>query len=316
MLNIALPLFIFTVVSTSFLFYQIFGPNNLSQAQYTVLILICLTTFVGSIVTGILTYLAVPVRRFSSKDQDNLELKDLRINLNTWLKKNQLLSDEAKLELKNQIVNNINNETTKEYLDELTKQIKDSEYRSDIYDRRLATLKRVYEQSDNLIKRGNVNLGLGITAAILGVVILMYFVLVDRVQADSIPSFIISSLPRLTIVIIVESFSFFFLRVYRSTLNEIKYFQNEATSIEHRFVALETAIQLNKKDLIESCVNTFINLERNLILTTGQTTQEILKEKDNIDDLRLSPSYLIDLIDAINKTPNISTQDKDLFEKT
>jgi hypothetical protein len=89
-------------------------------------------------------------------------------------------------------------------------------------------------------------------------------------------------LPRLSIVLIIEVFSYFFLRLYKSSLAEIKYFQNEATNIEHNFVDLEAAISIEDKTLIEKCIYTFLAVERNPVMGKNQTTREIIQETADV----------------------------------
>lgn len=64
---------------------------------------------------------------------------------------------------------------------------------------------------------------------------------------------------------IIEVFSYFFLKLYKSSLSEIKYFQNEATNIEYSFVALETALKVDDSDLVKQCVNKMLNVERTIL---------------------------------------------------
>ena len=54
--------------------------------------------------------------------------------------------------------------------------------------------------------------------------------------------------PRLTLSIFIEFFSFFFLRLYKTGISEIKYFQNELTNAELKFIAVEKAIMTEKDD--------------------------------------------------------------------
>lgn len=50
-------------------------------------------------------------------------------------------------------------------------------------------------------------------------------------------NFVIQFFPRLTLVAVIELFSYFFLRLYKQAIDEIRYFQNEITNIELKLSA-------------------------------------------------------------------------------
>lgn len=92
--------------------------------------------------------------------------------------------------------------------------------------------------------------------------------------------FLISFIPRLSVSIFIELFSFFFLRMYKRNLDEIKYLNNERTNIELKLIALESAI-LNKDDenTLGKILIELSKTERNFILKKGESTVEVEKEK-------------------------------------
>lgn len=123
--------------------------------------------------------------------------------------------------------------------------------------RTLATVK-VLEQ------RGRVNLSLGMTIAIAGLVYLSYIVLQFPAPSD-LSGFISTFLPKLSLVLLIETFAYFFLLLYRSGLQEIKYFQNEATNVELYAASLELALARNDEKLITACVRRLIHIDRNAV---------------------------------------------------
>ncbi len=56
---------------------------------------------------------------------------------------------------------------------------------------------------------------------------------------------------RVSLPIFMQVFAYFFLRLYRYGLFEIKYFQNEITSAQLRIIALETILMKGSKETIE-----------------------------------------------------------------
>lgn len=203
-----------------------------------------------------------------------------------------------------EILERIKSEANAAFIDSLKNEIKESEYRLDIFKRGKSTLDRIYKEIDALGRRGTVNLVLGVITALSGVIALSFFVLAKEGAHASLSDFAMDFLPRLSIVLIIEVFSYFFLRLYKASLSEIKYFQNEATNIEHSFVALEAAISINDKNLIERCVHTFLAVERNPIMTDGQTTREITQETQSSKDTPVSPEVLVKIIEALRKNEN------------
>ncbi|WP_434155799.1 hypothetical protein [Pseudomonas sp. JZ134] len=195
----------------------------------------------------------------------------------------------------------IEKKSSEEFIEELRKSIKGNDFRESLKQSRQATLERIYSEIYALGRRGTVNLILGVLTALVGIITLTFFVLTNDNHQQSLGEFAISYLPRLSIVVIIEVFSYFFLRLYKSSLSEIKYFQNEATNIEYNFVALEAAIEYGEKTFIEVCLNKFISIERNPVFLDGQETRELKEAKLEADSLRFSPEYLVKVIEAVKK---------------
>jgi hypothetical protein len=145
------------------------------------------------------------------------------------------------------------------------------------------SVERLENQITALQTRGNINLLVGIGTTFLGLAFLIYFVFTTKSLRPSLLSFVMQFGPRLSFVIFMQVFAYFFLRLYKSSLEEIKYFQNEITNIECRLLSLTTAIRVGQDD---ACREVLVNLgltERNHILEKGQTTVELEKTKIDID---------------------------------
>jgi len=85
-------------------------------------------------------------------------------------------------------------------------------------------------------------------------------------------------LPKLSLVLFVEVFSFFFLRLYKESLDEIKYFQNELTNAELRFLAMEAALlEGGASAVLASVIRGLAATERNFILKKGESTVDLRK---------------------------------------
>jgi len=135
--------------------------------------------------------------------------------------------------------------------------------------------------------------------ALSGVGLLAYMVLGSNDKPADLTSFLMAFLPRLSIVAIVELFSYFFLRLYKSSLADIKYFQNEATNIESALLALRVTLRLQSAPEIKQAVTALLSVDRNTPLAAGLTTREIEDAKLFKDPASVSIQSLIEIIKAL-----------------
>ena len=95
-------------------------------------------------------------------------------------------------------------------------------------------------------------------------------------------------------------FSFFFLKLYKSGLSEIKYFQNELTNVEMKFISLDISLRGKNTELISDVVSEFSKTERNFILNKGQTTVEIERGKLDNEVINNAVSSFSKFVEVIN----------------
>jgi uncharacterized membrane protein len=121
----------------------------------------------------------------------------------------------------------------------------------------LGIRKRLTSEIRDLSKRAHINLLVGSIFSSVGFAfILIYFFVSDNISTESsingstlFSSFILKFIPRITLLIFTNVFSFFFLNLYRQMLNEIKYFQNEITSIELKQIAIMYCEKLGDQEI-------------------------------------------------------------------
>ncbi len=169
--------------------------------------------------------------------------------------------------------------TSAEFLRDLRKELAENEYAASILRRAEATLERNYREIAALTRRGNLNLVLGVITALIGMAVLSYAALAEQHGGKDFQEFVLRFLPRVSVVAIIELFSYFFLRLYKASLGDIKYFQNEATNIELQFLGLLTALKQNNADLLKEAVQSFLKTERNPLLSGDQRRAEHDLEK-------------------------------------
>ncbi|NIF35372.1 hypothetical protein F3J30_02320 [Enterobacter sp. Tr-810] len=172
-------------------------------------------------------------------------------------------------------------------------------------------LNRVREQLDGtrlrlrgeiaaLGRRGNVNLVIGVLTTIVAVGILANTVLNLELKLPS-ETLIAHLAPRITLSLFIEVFSFFFLKLYKSGLSEIKYFQNELTNVEMKFISLDICLRSKSTELISDVVCEFSKTERNFILNKGQTTVEIERGKLDNEVINNAVSSFSKFVEVIKK---------------
>lgn len=144
---------------------------------------------------------------------------------------------------------------------------------------------RLESEVQNLAKRGNINLILGMATTLAGLSILGYSVF-NAPELSSVVALAAHFIPRISLVLLIEVFAYFFLKLYKQGLNEIKYFQNEITNIESKFLALRLSSEANQSDCIKEVVTNLLGTERNFVLEKDQTTIDL--ERVRIDQKQRS----------------------------
>jgi hypothetical protein len=135
---------------------------------------------------------------------------------------------------------------------------------------------RVSYEIRRLSYSANLNLAVGSVITIAAVSALGYEVYFNSETYTGIIPLLSHYVPRISLVVLIEVFAFFFLRIYKANLAEIKYFHNEKTNIDLIFRAIEISADSNmevKKLTIESLLKT----ERNFILKKDETTVDLQK---------------------------------------
>jgi hypothetical protein len=144
-------------------------------------------------------------------------------------------------------------------------------------------LERLNDEVDDLMRRANINLYIGIGVTVVGVFVLVWLVLseggIDEIAKENVTTLTFWLVSRLSVIVLIEVFAYFFLRLYRYSLFEIKYFQNEITNSEFRLIALETAFRSADVDAIKKACVEMLRVERNVILKKGETTLSLRKDE-------------------------------------
>lgn len=208
-----------------------------------------------------------------------------------------------------QVIQSIKSTMSKELADNLFKSAKSAlsnnvaenkyflEFRKELQ----KTKVRLTNEISALTRRGNLNLVIGGVTTILAVSLLGYVVLTAKSNALELKDFIWHYIPRITVSVFIQIFSFFFLRLYRNSLDDIKYFQNELTNVDSRFASLEAALILGDKEVISNVINEVANTDRNSKLKKGESTVALEKLREENKSLGEMLGSAKDLISSIKK---------------
>jgi hypothetical protein len=244
----------------------------------------------------------------SSYDENKDRFSDLESRFNEMKSLNQASGSISEAD-KVQLLDSLKAKFSESLEGDLTAEIKES-LQKQIVDERLNYLRKNMESSlfrlskevADLSRRGNLNLIIGALATLAGFLIFGMMVL-DENFSPSPENFISSFIPRLSLVILIEVFAYFFLGLYKSSLGEIKYFQNEITNIESKYAAMEYAVQYGDKESINSILMQFANTERNFLLKKGESTVLIEQDRMNSESQNSFLQKITDLVSATN-APN------------
>lgn len=184
--------------------------------------------------------------------------------------------DDTKKSIKNKLMAGLVIEASAE----LKKDI--SRFSSDKYleDLHSETKERLLSEIESQTTKGIFSLSLGVVTASIGMVILAVSAFGQN-DAKNYVEYILHYLPRLSIALVIEIFAYFFLKLYKKSLDEIKYFQNELTNIEMKFLGLMTIKRTSSEHDLKELASELMKTERNYILEKGQTT--IFLERDRMN---------------------------------
>ncbi len=84
--------------------------------------------------------------------------------------------------------------------------------------------------------------------------------------------------PRVSLAVFVEAFAYFFLRLYKSGLEDLKYYENEITNLEAWALAAEIAL-VTEDEAIGSVTAALASVERNFRLAKGESTVGLERER-------------------------------------
>lgn len=117
-------------------------------------------------------------------------------------------------------------------------------------------IERLSREIESLSRRANLNLVIGVLTTCVAVGLLVYLVLGSTSEHATVLSLMSEYLPRVTVALFIEAFAFFFLRLYKSNLEEIKYYQEKISTISHEQTVYEIVLHSQDQDILSNYVKT------------------------------------------------------------
>jgi multisubunit Na+/H+ antiporter MnhE subunit len=155
---------------------------------------------------------------------------------------------------------------------------------------------RINGELTRLRKSANLNLVIGTLTTICAIMALGYEVFNNDLIFSDATKVLSHYIPRISLIVFVEIFAFFFLKLYKATLSDIKYFNNEKTNVDFKIVSLKTALNTSDLSLIKTMLEELIKTERNFKLGKNESTVELEKIKNDA----ISSHVIAQLLESAN----------------
>lgn len=202
----------------------------------------------------------------------------------------------------------INEQLSQEVIDTFeekgNKELKVEKRYNQIIENFLNIEERINSEVRSLNKKANVNLAIGVVTTFITVIFLIFLSINDSYEFKDWLTFLTFYIPKLTLVIFIELFSFYFLKLYRSNLNEIQYYQNEMTDIDFRIIALKTGLLSEDEDNLKFILGELLKVNHNPIIKKDESSIELEKYKN---ENQLHKDYFEKLLPFLNFKEYITT---------
>lgn len=162
---------------------------------------------------------------------------------------------------------------------------------------KLLTISRLKGYLADLNRKANLNLISGLIFCLVGLGFIFYSLIAyTPTNPPNLNNTLIYFLPRISLTILIEVFSYFFLNLYKKNLEDIKYFQNEVTNLESQYLAVLYAFEQNNGQVKAKVIEKLMDTERNFILKKDETTIELEKNRIESQNSNNTVQALKDII--------------------
>ncbi len=238
---------------------------------------------------------------------DDIEIVTLLKSIDTSIRNGRLDSalsehdrNEIVIKISETIESQLNSSLLSRIEEKYGESIHDEKMSLMAYEKLDGTIQRLKDYVEDLKNKATVNLVYGITATIFAIGILV-FVLFNASHSDNVSKIatILYYTSRLFLVILVQGISIFFLNLYKSTLNNVSYVNNEITNHEAKRDALSIMLRSGNRDATTTLLVSLAATERNFTLKKGETS--IFDKGANYVEPTVSSQVITDFLAATGK---------------
>ncbi len=252
------------------------------------------------------------LNEFKNLNSNVTKLEDIEKKLNKLDRVVEPLSQSEKREIISSIQNHVESQAYGEYFKDLgfrmellqftTPEYKAEELEKFVEKKLREPAERFLVELEHLRARLNTNLLIAfVIASLTGFTAFMTILDIAELFSISKPvQFFSYFFPRFSFLFLLSFLTYFFLNLYKSGLSDIKYYQNEITNLEARYLSLQMARTLGSQETLNMVLENIVKTERNFILKKGQTTVELEKEKIDIEN----KNQFFDIIKGLIKVKN------------
>lgn len=230
------------------------------------------------------------------------ELSELKSLIKT-IKAGYNFNSDDKYAIKEQVISNLTSESINKIFESKISEIKsDLENQSGftkVLDSSYEIIFRLKREIKDLRLRANINLVFGLIITFGGLWLLWNTVniidsseLLKQLASEGnesnykfLKNLFIPIVPRILLILFIEIFSYFFLKLYKQGLSEIKFFQNELTNIESKIAAVSFSFVTNEKETLRRSIDSLSNTERNMYSENNKNSRRTESDKDLLNKL-------------------------------
>jgi hypothetical protein len=139
---------------------------------------------------------------------------------------------------------------------------------------------RLTTEVQNLGRRGNINLIVGVLITVTATGLLVYMVTRPHDDFKTAAAVLSYYIPRVTTIALIETFAYFFLGLYKKDLAEIKYYQNERTTITALEIAWRASLWPDIGPTTGTVIEQIVKTDRNS--SSGGTKGDADDSDENI----------------------------------
>lgn len=242
-----------------------------------------------------LDLMTTEVDKVSSNWNDNSEIEKLKNRLDDLSYQKAQIGKEQQRGLIDEIKRTINEDIADELEDRYSQSAASTKSMRLVRSMHEDSILRLEREVASLSKRANLNLVIGVLTTAVAVVLLTYMVLGGTPKGIELNSLANYYIPRISVAVFIEIFSFFFLRLYKSNIVEIKQYQERMIDVSSTQILIEMVVHSGDHKKFNGFFNSKPHSETVTITETAESISVISEISKKVDNLT-------QIVDKLKKT--------------